>query len=195
VKRGLFVLDSVLGTPPPPPPPNIPPLEDAAQKISGHAPTLRETLAAHRDKPLCASCHNRMDPMGLAMENFNAMGMWRQSEFGEPIDATGELITGEKFSDIRELKRILVKNHYTDFYRTVAEKMLTYALGRGLEYYDVETVDQIVARLEATGGRPSVLIRGVIDSAPFQKMRSTEDKEKAKPREKAQRETAALKSP
>ena len=88
------------------------------------------------------------------------MGMWREQEFGQPIDATGQLITGEKFSNIRELKQILVNNHPTDFYRTVTEKLLTYALGRGLEYYDVETVDQIVARLEAANGRPSALIRG-----------------------------------
>src|SRR5262249_49239036 len=118
-------------------------------------------------------------------------GMWRESEFGQPIDSAGQLITGEKFNDIRELKHILVKSHHTDFYRTVAEKMLIYALGRGLEYYDVETVDQIVAGLETANGRPSVLIRGVVESAPFQKMRSVTEQEKTRPREKATHETAA----
>ncbi len=176
VKRGLFILDSLLGTPPPPPPPNIPPLEDAAKNKTNGPPSLRETLALHRDKPLCSSCHNRMDPLGLAMDNFNAMGMWRQAELGQPIDAAGRLITGEEFSDVRELKRILAKNHARDFYRTITEKMLIYAVGRGLEYYDVETVDQIVARLEAGGGRPSALIRGIIESAPFQKMRASDGK-------------------
>jgi hypothetical protein len=131
VKRGLFILDNVLGTPPPPPPPNIPPLEDAAKNLTNRAPSLRETLALHRENPLCSSCHNRMDPLGLALENFNAMGLWRSQEFEQPIDATGRLITGEEFKDVKDLKRILVKNHYKDFYRTLTEKMLTYALGAG----------------------------------------------------------------
>jgi len=171
VKRGVFVLDNILGTPPPPPPPNIPPLEDSAKATTGHAPSLRETLARHREDPMCASCHNRMDPIGLAFENFNAMGMWRDQEYDEPIDPTGQLITGEEFHDIRELKKILTQNHAMDFYRAVTEKMLIYALGRGLEYYDVETCDEIVAQLAASGGKPSVLINGIIASAPFQKMR------------------------
>ena len=171
VKRGLFVLDNILGTPPPPPPPDIPPLEDAAKGVTNHVPTLRETLAMHRKNPLCSSCHNRMDPLGLALENFNAMGMWRQTEYNEPIDATGQLITGEKFSNVKELKGIIVKDHYKDFYRTVTEKLLTYALGRGLEYYDVETVDQIVDRIEKANGRASALLAGVVESAPFQKCR------------------------
>jgi hypothetical protein len=171
VKRGLFILDNILGTPPPPPPPNIPPLEDAAKGVTNHVATLRETLAEHRKNPLCSSCHNRMDPLGLAMENFNAMGMWRKSEYNEPIDATGQLITGESFSSVKELKGILVKDHCEDFYRTVTEKLLTYALGRGLEDYDVETVDQIVNRIEKANGRASALIAGVIESAPFQKCR------------------------
>jgi Protein of unknown function (DUF1592)/Protein of unknown function (DUF1588)/Protein of unknown function (DUF1587)/Protein of unknown function (DUF1585)/Protein of unknown function (DUF1595)/Planctomycete cytochrome C len=173
VKRGLFILDNILGIPPPPPPPNIPPLEDAAKGVTNHAPSLRETLALHRENPLCSSCHNRMDPLGLALENFNAMGLWRTQEFEQPIDATGKLITGEEFKDIKDLKRILVKNHYKDFYRTLTEKMLTYALGRGLEYYDVETVDQIEARLEQADGHPSALLMGIVESAPFQKMQDS----------------------
>jgi hypothetical protein len=181
VKRGLFVLDNILGTPPPPPPPDIPPLEDATKGVTNRVPSLRETLAAHREQPLCSSCHNRMDPLGLALENFNAMGMWREAEFGEPIDATGSLITGERFTDVRELKQAIVRNHYKDFYRTVTEKLLIYALGRGLEYYDVETCDRIVARLEADGGRPAALIAGVVESAPFQKMRTAEVSEPKKP--------------
>ncbi len=173
VKRGVFILDNLLGTPPPPPPPNIPPLEDAIKGLAGRPPTLRETLAVHRENVLCASCHNRMDPLGLALENFNAMGMWRAQEFNQPIDAAGQLITGEEFSNVKELKRLLVKNHAGDFYRTLTEKLLTYALGRGLDYYDVETVDQIVARIEQSGGKPSALIAGIIESAPFQKTRVT----------------------
>ncbi len=175
VKRGLFILDNILGTPPPPPPPNLPPLEDAAKGLTNHTPTLRETLAAHRDQPLCSSCHNRMDPLGLAFENFNALGMWRTSEFDQPIDARGRLLTGEPFSSVKELKQILVARHSEEFFRTLTQKLLVYALGRGLEDADVETVDQIVARIEKAGGRPSALIYGIIESAPFQKMRLAPD--------------------
>ena len=172
VKRGLFILDNILGLPPPPPPPDIPNLEDSEQPVEGRQPTLREVLAIHREKPLCSSCHNRMDPLGLALENFNALGMWRDTERKQPIDATGRLITGEEFHDIRDVKRALVANHRLDYYRCLTEKMLTYALGRGPEYYDVETTDQIVARLDKDGGRFSALLLGVIESAPFQKRRS-----------------------
>jgi hypothetical protein len=173
VKRGLFILDNVLGMPPPPPPPNIPPLEDAAKGAKGHEPTLRETLALHRNKPLCSSCHNRMDPLGLALDNFNALGMWREQEHELLIDSTGKLITGEPFQNVRELKHILATNHRTQFYRCLTEKMLTYALGRGLEYYDVETVDEIVDRIQRADGRFSALLTGIIESVPFEKSRDT----------------------
>ncbi len=195
VKRGVFILDSILGTPPPPPPPDIPPLEDAVKGLTNRAPSLRETLAAHRENALCSSCHNRMDPLGLALENFNALGMWRDSEFGEPINATGTLITGESFANIHELKQALVKNHYTDFYRTVTEKLLIYALGRGLEYYDVETSDQIVARIEAANGRPSALIAGVVESSPFQKMRAVDQNEPKKTARPVQQRADATTKP
>lgn len=172
VKRGLFILDNILGIPPPPPPANIPPLEASEKAFTDHPPTLRETLAIHRSKPLCSSCHNRMDPLGLSLENFNALGMWRESERGVEIDAGGKLITGESFHDIREVKQALVQNHRLEFYRCLTEKMLTYALGRGLEYYDVETVDRIVNALDKANGRFSVLLAGIIDSAPFEKTRN-----------------------
>lgn len=176
VKRGLFILDNILGTPPAPPPPDIPPLEDAIKGIKDRPPTLRETLAVHRESPLCSSCHNRMDPLGLAFENFNAMGMWREQELGEPIDAAGHLVTGEEFNGVKELKRLLADKYSRSFYRTVTEKMLTYALGRGLEYYDVQTVDQIVDQLEKSGGHPSALLTGIVESAPFQRTRKTTPK-------------------
>ena len=171
VKRGLFILDNILGIPPPPPPPNIPPLEDAGKKITGRTPTLRESLALHRNTASCASCHNRMDPLGLALENYNALGRWRDKESGQPIDASGRLITGEEFKGIGELKRILVDRHRRDFYRCLSEKMLIYALGRGLDYCDVETVDRLVERIEAANGRPSALLMGIAESAPFQRRR------------------------
>jgi hypothetical protein len=169
VKRGLFILDNVLGIPPAPPPPDIPALEEAVAGLKGKQPTLRETLKLHRSQPLCHSCHNRMDPLGLALENFNALGRWRDKERQDPIDASGQLITGESFNNVRELKRVLVTHHHRDFYRCLTEKMLTYALGRGLDYHDVETVDVIVDRLEKENGRFSVLLQGVIESAAFQK--------------------------
>ena len=172
VKRGLFILDNILGTPPPPPPADIPLLEDSEKEFGDRKPTLRETLALHRGKPLCSSCHNRMDPLGLALENFNALGMWREKERGQTIDASGKLITGEPFKDIREVRRVLATTHRLEFYRCLTEKLLTYALGRGLEPYDVETVDRIVERLDKHNGRFSALLLGIIESAPFQKRRN-----------------------
>jgi uncharacterized protein DUF1592/uncharacterized protein DUF1588/uncharacterized protein DUF1587/uncharacterized protein DUF1585/uncharacterized protein DUF1595 len=172
VKRGLFILDNLLGTPPPPPPADIPQLEESEKGFKDRQPTLREVLAIHREKPLCSSCHNRMDPLGLALENFNALGMWREKERGQPIDAAGKLITGEPFQSVHEVKRILTGERRLDFYRCLTEKLLTYALGRGLEYYDVESVDQIVERLEKQNGQFSALLMGIIESAPFQKRRA-----------------------
>jgi hypothetical protein len=174
VKRGVFILDNILGTPPAPPPPNIPPLENVASKDELREMTLRETLALHAKKPLCNSCHSRMDPLGLALENFNAMGRWRDTDMNQPLDPPRELHTGEKFNTIHELKRTLATEHRHDFNHCLTDKLLTYALGRGLEYYDTETLDQIVARLEETGGKPSALIAGIVNSAPFQKSRVAE---------------------
>lgn len=172
VKRGLFVLSNFLGTPPPPPPANVPALEASETDFGDHEPTLREVLRVHRENPRCASCHNRMDPIGLAFENFNAIGMWRDAERKQAIVPEGSLITGEKFNSVTELKRILANDHREEFYRTLATKLLTYATGRGMEYYDVETIDRIVKRLEQQDGRFSVLLAGIIESAPFQKMRT-----------------------
>jgi hypothetical protein len=185
VKRGQFILDNILGMPAPPPPPDIPPLEDAAKGLD-HDPTFREVLELHRDKPLCKSCHGRMDPLGLSLENFNALGMFRDKERGQTIDASGQLMTGEKFKDVRELKEILVTKHLEDFYRCLTEKMLTYALGRGLEYYDVETVDRIVDRLMKENGRYSVLLTGIVDSAPFQEKRNFVTPPDRKPEQRVQ---------
>ena len=171
VKRGLFILENILGSPPAPPPPNIPALEDAGKGVAGRTPTLRESMVLHRTQATCAGCHARMDPIGLALENFNALGRWRDKERADPIDASGKLITGESFRDVRELKRILVERHAREFFRCLSEKMLTYAIGRGLEAYDVQAVDTIVGRIEKGEGRASALIAGIIESAPFQKRR------------------------
>lgn len=171
VKRGVFILEAILGTPPAPPPPNIPSLEDAASPEKLAQMSLRETMDLHATNKMCASCHSRMDPLGLALENFNAMGKWRASELNQPIDTSGRLITGEKFADVRDLKRILATEHRDDFYHSFAEKVMTYALGRGVDYYDVDTLDHLVELLEANGGRPSVLFRGIVESPAFQQRR------------------------
>jgi hypothetical protein len=172
VKRGLFLLDNILGAPPPPPPPDVPPLENAAKSIEGREPKLSEVLALHRSDTRCNSCHARMDPLGLAFENFNVLGGWRDTDAAQPIDASGELVTGEAFANVRELKQVLVRDRRLDFYRCLTEKLLTYAVGRGLEYYDAHTVDEIVQRLDRAGGRISALVLGIIESAPFQKRRA-----------------------
>lgn len=172
VKRGVFILNSILGTPPAPPPPNIPALEDVASKEELAKMSLRETLDLHAKNPLCRSCHNRMDPLGLALENFNAMGQWRESEMNQPVETSGKLITGEKFANIQELKRVLATSHRRDYFYCMSEKLLTYALGRGLDYSDTDTLDALVAKLEAADGRPSALLRGIVESAPFQQRRA-----------------------
>jgi mono/diheme cytochrome c family protein len=169
VKRGMFILDNLLGTPAPPPPGNVPPLEET--RTRGSALTMREAMARHREDALCASCHARMDPLGLAMEEFNALGMWRSEEFGKPIDTAGRLITGESFENTRDLARVISEDRRRDFYRCLTEKMLTYAIGRGVEYYDSPTIERIVDELDKDRGQMRTLIYGVVESAPFQKRR------------------------
>ncbi len=170
VKRGLFVLDNLLGTPAPPAPPDVPELEDAADPAIKN-PTMREMMEIHRKNPDCRGCHARMDPLGLALENFNALGQFRLEEHGKRIDASGQLLTGEKFSNISVLKKILATERRQDFYRCLSEKLLTYAIGRGMEYYDATTIDILVNRMEKNGGNLRELIHGIVESAPFQKRR------------------------
>ena len=173
VKRGKWVLENILGAPPAPPPPDVPALEESQAKAELKAPTQRELLALHRADPKCASCHARMDPPGLAMEGFNAFGRVRTYESGQKIDPSGELATGEKFAGARDLKQALLEKHRLEFYRTLTEKLMTYLLGRGVEYYDVPTVDAIAEQLDQDNGRFSTLLLGVLESAPFQQRRVT----------------------
>ncbi|HRQ87520.1 MAG TPA: DUF1592 domain-containing protein [Bacteroidia bacterium] len=170
VKRGLFVLENFLATPAPPAAPDVPPLEDSAKGDRKNLP-LREILAIHAEQKLCASCHARMDPIGLALENFNAIGRWRDDEKGQPIDTAGQLMTGEKFSNARELAQVLATDRKGDFHRALAEKLMTYAVGRGMEYYDAPTIDRIVSEAEKNGGTLRQLLYGVVESAPFQQRR------------------------
>lgn len=169
VKRGLFILENILGTPAPPAPPNVPDLERSHKP--GAAMTMRELMAVHRERPLCASCHARMDPLGLALENFTPLGTYRDKDSGKAIDTAGQLITGEKFTGIEDLSQVLATSRSNDFYRCLTEKLLTYAIGRGLEYYDTVTVDNITEALVANKGAMRTLVYGIVESAPFQKRR------------------------
>jgi hypothetical protein len=172
VKRGLFIMDNILGTPGAPAPPEVPDFEETEKQFKDREPTVREVMELHRAKPLCSACHSRMDPLGLSLENFNALGMYREQERGQAVDASGRLITGESINSASDVKRVLKNERRGDFYRCLTEKLLTYALGRGLEYYDVPAVDGIVERLEKANGRFSALLTGVIESVPFQKRRN-----------------------
>jgi len=173
VKRGLFVLDNLLGTPAPPAPPDVPELEDAA-KEGGGTPTMREMMEIHRKNPDCRGCHARMDPIGLGLENFNALGQYRATDHGKPIDAGGVLLTGEKFEGVAALKVALANGRKQDFYRCLSEKLLTYAIGRGIEYYDSTTINLLVERLEKNDGKLRELVYGIVESAPFQQRRGDE---------------------
>ncbi len=169
VKRGKWVLDNLLGLPPPPPPPNVPALVDDQHQLTG---TLRQQMEQHRDNPSCAGCHARMDPIGFGLENFNGVGAWRDTESDAAIDASGKLISGESFKGAEELVQILSQSKREDYLRCLAEKMLTYALGRGLEYYDRAATDQIVHTLETKDDKFSTLVMAVVDSVPFQMRRA-----------------------
>jgi hypothetical protein len=164
VLRGAWVLDALLGTPPPPPPANVPKLEEAE---AAHPKSVRERLTQHRENPLCASCHNRIDPLGFALENYDPLGQWRTEDSGRPIDATGELTDGTQFEGPNELKRVLLERKEL-FIRNLTNKMLGYALGRGLTLKDSCTVDGIVAKLQADGYHAQTLIEAVVFSMPFQ---------------------------
>lgn len=166
VLRGKYVLENLLDTAPPPPPPNVPQLEPPSRH--GDQRSLREQMEKHREDPACSSCHALMDPIGFGLENFDASGAWRDQDNHKPIDASGELIDGRKFQGVDELRKILVTDHRSEFHRSVATKMLTYALGRGLDWYDKPALDRIVAETEAANGSSRALIRAVVDSVPFQ---------------------------
>jgi len=169
VKRGLFILDNILGTPAPPAPADVPPLDKAEASLGGKA-TMRELMELHRGDPLCASCHARMDPLGLSLECYDALGRWRTDPAAAAIDTEGQLVTGEPFADVQELAATIAGPRRRDFHRCLAEKTLTYALGRGLEYSDAPAVDDIVEALDSDG-RLATLIGGVATSPPFQMRR------------------------
>jgi hypothetical protein len=166
VKRGQWILQQILGTPPPPPPPEVAKLDESPQ-AAGVA-SLRERMELHRSNPQCASCHQQMDPLGFALENYDAIGRFRTTDGDFPVDPSGELIGGRKFADVKELKQLLKSTGSTKFARCLVENMLTYALGRGLEAYDYCTVDDIRHLLATNDYRIRNIIFGIVESRAFQ---------------------------
>ncbi|PYR37768.1 MAG: hypothetical protein DMF90_05655 [Acidobacteria bacterium] len=177
VGRGKWILDNILGAPPPAPPPNVPPLKE--NKDGGKVLTLRERMEQHRANPVCASCHSRMDPLGFALENFDATGQWRARDGDATIDASAALPDGSRFDGPRGL-RSWIMAHPDQIVTAVTEKLLIYALGRGIEYYDAPAVRRIVKDAARSDNSFQSLIVGIATSTPFE-MRRTQTTEDAKP--------------
>ncbi len=165
VLRGKWILTNILGTPPPAPPPNVPALKENNE--GGKVLSVRERLEEHRKNPACASCHKMMDPLGFSLENFDAIGQWRaRSEDGAPIDASGVLLDGSKVNGPTTLRAALMSRPDV-FVSTLTEKLMTYALGRGVDYNDEPAIRAIVARAASDHYRFSDLVSGIVKSPPF----------------------------
>ena len=169
VIRGKWILDNILGVPPPPPPPNVPALEEA--KAAMKKMTMRERLSEHRKNPACSGCHKLMDPPGFSLENFDAVGRWRQAEDGTAVDASGGLPDGAKFTGVAGLEKALLTRPEL-FATTITEKLLTYSLGRGVEFSDAPAVRQIVRQTQKSDFRFSSFIQGIAGSPSFQLRRA-----------------------
>jgi hypothetical protein len=171
VQRGKWVLMNILGVIPPDPPPNVPPLRQSDKMANGQPVPLeismRERMEEHRANAACASCHKMMDPIGFALENFDAVGKWRIEEFGRKLDVVGQLSDGSKVNGPAGLRDGLMR-YSPQFVRVVAEKLLTYALGRGVEYQDMPVVRSIIHEAAPGNYRLSSLVVGIVKSAPFQ---------------------------
>jgi hypothetical protein len=168
VLRGKYVLENILGTPPPPPPPDVPALDEAAV---GSSASLRQQMESHRASPICASCHSKMDVLGFGLENYDAIGAWRTADGKFPVDASGTLPSGKSFSTPAELRRLLLAN-LPEFEHCLTQKVLTYALGRGLGPADRNTVSEIDRKVGQADYRFQALIREVVRSMPFQMQHS-----------------------
>jgi hypothetical protein len=172
VQRGKWILDNLLGSPPPPPPADIPEL--VAHAKDGRPFTMRQQMEQHRANAICASCHARMDPIGFALENFDGVGKWRDQDSGNAIDASGKLPGGVQFQGPAGLKKLLLENYRDQFEHTATEKLLTYALGRGLEYYDEPAARSIMRQAARDNYRMSSVIIAIVKSTPFQMRRTPE---------------------
>ena len=164
VKRGKWILENILGTPPPDPPPGVEEL-DNNKELKGN---LRQRLEQHRDDPNCASCHALMDPLGFVYENFDGVGKWRDEDEGSAITTAGELVTGESFNNHEEFQKILTESKLDDYLRCSSEIMMTYALGRGVEFYDKPAVNSVVKSLKTNDLKISSMVLGIVESVPFQ---------------------------
>ena len=171
VVRGKYLLDNILGAPPPPPPPNVPALEET--DAAGAGASVREQMEQHRRSPVCASCHQRMDPLGFALENFDGIGQWRDTDGGGPIDASGLLPDGTAFTGPADFRAALLDRR-GEFVRTVTEKLLTYALGRAVGAPDMPAVRRILREAAPDDHRWSSLILGIVESRPFQMRKAQE---------------------
>lgn len=171
VLRGKWIMENVLGTPPPEPPPNVPALTE--KKGAETALTMRERMAEHRANPVCASCHATIDPLGFALERFDAVGRWRDVDAGfKPVDDSGTMPDGKKFKDGIEFREALLAN-FEPFVMTLTERLLTYAVGRGLDYYDRPALRQIVREAGADGFTMESLVIAIVNSIPFQMRQAT----------------------
>jgi hypothetical protein len=173
VIRGKWVLENLLNAPPPPPPPDVPGLDE---KNVGVTASLRQQMEVHRANPVCASCHTKMDPLGFGLENFDAIGKYRTKDGNFPVDASGTLPDGRSFKSAVELENLLASQPQS-FAECITEKMLTYALGRGLERYDKAAVRDIISKLAAGDYKFSVLVQGIVNSMPFQMRRGDAGKQ------------------
>jgi len=172
VQRGKWILENLLSTPPPPPPPDVPELQPKA--ADGKLLSLREQMQVHRANAICAACHARMDPIGFALENYDGVGKWRDEDAGHPIDASGRLPDATEFQGPAGLTQLLLTRYRDDFVRTATEKLLTYALGRGVEYYDYPAIRAIDREAARDNYRISSLILAVVRSTPFRMRRGPE---------------------
>jgi hypothetical protein len=168
VKRGKWLLENILGSPPPPPPPGLDSLEGDKDKTP--AKTIKERMVRHRKDPTCAVCHAKMDPLGIAFENYDAVGRWRNMDGKFKVDPAGLTAEGQKFSSAADLKKILLSRKDA-FVRTLAEKLMVYGLGRGLESADKHAVESIAIESQKTSYRFSILIRGIVGSDAFRRKR------------------------
>jgi mono/diheme cytochrome c family protein len=169
VLRGKWLLENILGTPPPPPPPDVPALKDRGE--NGRPQSVRERLESHRQNPTCAACHAQMDPLGFALDHFDAVGKWRTADAGTAVDATGELPDGTRFGGLEGLRTLLLGRR-EQFVSTVTEKLLAYALGRAVEHYDLPAVRKIVRDAARSDYHWSAVILGIVNSVPFQMRRA-----------------------